>query len=57
VYAYLRQGTSDGQSAYVVKYSTDGCATWNVLEKFCIAQNLGTPFKNTRGLPRLSGLR
>ena len=47
VYAYLQQGTSDGQSAYVVKYSTDGGATWNVLEKMGIAQNLGTPFKNT----------
>jgi hypothetical protein len=47
VYAYLQQGTSDGQSAYVVKYSTDGGATWNVLEKMGIAQNIGTPFKNT----------
>ena len=33
VYAYLQQGTSDGQSAFVVKYSTDGGTTWNVLEK------------------------
>jgi hypothetical protein len=47
VYAYLQQGTSDGQSAFVVKYSTDGGATWSVLEKMGIAQNLGTPFKNT----------
>jgi hypothetical protein len=47
VYAYLQQGTSDGQSAYVVKYSTDGGTTWNVLEKMGIAQNIGTPFKNT----------
>jgi hypothetical protein len=46
VYAYLQQGTSDGQSAYVVKYSTDGGATWSVLEKMGIA-HLGTPFKNT----------
>jgi hypothetical protein len=30
-----------------VKYSTDGGATWNVLEKMGIAQNLGAPFKNT----------
>ena len=47
VYAYLQQATSDGQSAYVVKYSTDGGTTWNVLEKMGIAQNIGTPFKNT----------
>ena len=47
VYAYLQQGTSDGQSAYVVKYSTDGGTTWNVLEKMGIAQSIGTPFKNT----------
>ena len=47
VYAYLQQGTSDGQSAYVVKYSADGGTTWNVLEKMGIAQNIGTPFKNT----------
>ena len=33
VYAYLQQGTRDGQSAYVVKHSTDGGATWNVLNK------------------------
>ena len=46
-YAYLQQGTSDGQSAYVVKYSTDGGATWNVLEKMGIAQSLPTTFKNT----------
>ena len=31
----------------VVKYSTDGGTTWNVLEKMGIAQNIGTPFKNT----------
>jgi hypothetical protein len=47
VYAYLQQGASDGQSAYVVKYSADGGATWSVLEKMSIAQNIGTPFKNT----------
>jgi len=47
VYAYLQQGTSDGQSAYVVKYSTDGGATWNVLEKMGIAQSIPTAFKNT----------
>ena len=33
VYGYLQQGASDGQSAYVVKYSTDGGATWNVLDE------------------------
>ena len=47
VFAYVQQATADGQSAYVVKYSTDGGATWNMLEKMGIAQNLGTPFKNT----------
>ncbi len=47
VYAYLQQRTSDGQSAYVMKYSTDGGTIWNVLEKMGIAQNIGTPFKNT----------
>src|SRR5258708_19800032 len=41
------RGTSDGQSAYVVKYSRDGGATWNVLEKVGIAQSLPTAFKNT----------
>src|ERR1017187_7005988 len=44
---YLQQGTSDGQAAFVVKYSTDGGATWKVVEKMGIAQNVGTPFKNT----------
>jgi hypothetical protein len=47
VFAYVQEATTDGQSAYVVKYSTDGGATWNVLEKMGIAQNLGTAFKNT----------
>ena len=39
--------TTDGQSAFVVKYSTDGGLTWNVLEKMGIAQNVGTAYKNT----------
>ena len=30
-----------------MKCSNDGGATWNVLETMGIAQNLGTPFKNT----------
>ena len=47
VYAYLQQGTSDGTSAFAVKCSKDGGATWNVLEAMGIAQNAGTPFTNT----------
>ena len=50
VYAYLQQGTSDGQSAYVVKYSTDGGTTWNVLEKMGIAQNIGEQPSGTPGI-------
>jgi hypothetical protein len=33
---------------YVVKYPTDGGATWNVLKKMGIVQNLGTPFKRRK---------
>jgi hypothetical protein len=47
IYAYLQQGTTKGQSAYVVKCSTDGGSTWNVLEKMGIAQNVGTAYKNS----------
>ena len=47
VFAYVQQATTDGQSAYVVKYSTDGGTTWNVLEKMGIAQMLPDGAKNT----------
>jgi len=47
IYAYLQQGTSDGQSAYLVKISGDGGATWQDLEYMGIAQALPTPYKNT----------
>jgi len=46
-YAYLQQGTSDGQSAYFVKISRDGGATWDPLEYMGIAQSVPTPYKNT----------
>lgn len=39
-FAYVQQPTTDGQSAYVVKYSADGGVTWNILEKMGIAQVL-----------------
>jgi len=47
IYAYLQQGTSDGQSAYLVKISRDGGATWQDLEYMGIAQSIPTPYKNT----------
>ena len=47
VFAYVQTVTTDGQSAYVVKYSTDGGATWNVLEKMGIAQMLPDGAKTT----------
>jgi hypothetical protein len=47
VYAYLQRGTSDGQSAYLVKISRDGGATWEPLEYMGIAQSLPTPSKTT----------
>jgi hypothetical protein len=60
VYAYLQRGTSDSQSAYLVKAhrtqslvrgqtepSRDGGATWEPLEYMGIAQALPTPFKTT----------
>jgi len=47
VFAYVQQPTTDGQSAYVVKYSTDGGTTWNVLEKMGIAQMLPDGAKNS----------
>jgi len=47
VFAYVQQPTTDGQSAYVVKYSADGGSTWNILEKMGIAQMLPDGAKNT----------
>ncbi len=47
IYAYLQQGTTDGQSAYLVKISRDGGTTWQDLEYMGIAQALPTPFKTT----------
>jgi hypothetical protein len=47
IYAYVQQGTTDGQSAYLVKISRDGGATWEPLEYMGIAQSLPTAYKNT----------
>ncbi|MCL4851668.1 MAG: hypothetical protein KJZ78_09835 [Bryobacteraceae bacterium] len=47
IYAYVQQGTSDGQSAYLVKVSRDEGATWEPLEYMGIAQALPTAYKNT----------
>ncbi|MBI3679511.1 MAG: hypothetical protein HY235_03860 [Acidobacteria bacterium] len=47
IYAYLQQGTTDGQSAYLVKISRDGGVTWEPLEYMGIAQALPTAYKNT----------
>jgi len=45
--AYLQQGTTDGQSAYLVKISRDSGITWEPLEYMGIAQALPTAYKNT----------
>jgi len=47
VYAYLQRGTTDGQSAFLVKISRDGGATWEPLEYMGIAQALPDAYKNT----------
>jgi hypothetical protein len=47
IYAYLQQGTVDGQSAYLVKISRDGGATWEPLEYMGIAQSVPAAYKNT----------
>jgi hypothetical protein len=47
IYAYLQQGTVDGQSAYLVKISRDGGATWEQLEYMGIAQSVPTAHKTT----------
>mgnify|MGYP005840857057 FL=1 len=47
VYAYLQRGTTDGQSAFLVKISRDGGTTWEPLEYMGIAQALPDAYKNT----------
>ncbi|MCC7157660.1 MAG: hypothetical protein IT161_23980 [Bryobacterales bacterium] len=47
IYAYLQQGTTDGQSAFLVKISRDDGATWEPLEYMGIAQSLPDASKNT----------
>ncbi|MGE5486340.1 MAG: hypothetical protein ACM3ZB_00795, partial [bacterium] len=47
IYAYVQQGTSDGQSAFLVKVSRDDGATWEPLEYMGIAQSIPTPHRNT----------
>ncbi len=47
IYAYVQQGTTDGQSAYLIKISRDDDATWEPLEYMGIAQSLPTAYKNT----------
>ncbi len=47
IYAYLQQGTTDGQSAFLVKISRDDGTTWEPLEYMGIAQALPEAYKNT----------
>jgi len=47
IYGYLQQGTTDGQSAFLVKISRDDGATWEPLEYMGIAQSLPDAYKNT----------
>jgi hypothetical protein len=47
VYAYLQRGTTDGQSAFLVKISRDGGAKWEPLEYMGIAQALPDAYKTT----------
>jgi hypothetical protein len=47
IHAYLQQGTTDGQSAFLVKISRDGGAFWEPLEHISIAQAIPTACKNT----------
>jgi hypothetical protein len=47
VYGYLQQGTTDGQSAFLVKISRDDGATWEPLEYMGIAQALPDAYKTT----------
>ena len=47
VYAYLQRGTTDGQSAFLVKISRDGGAMWEPIEYMGIAQALPDAYKTT----------
>jgi hypothetical protein len=47
VYAYVQRGTTDGQSAFLVKTSRDGGATWEPIEHMGIAQALPDAYKTT----------
>ena len=47
IFAYVQQATTDGQSAFLVKYSRDDGATWQPLEYMGIAQKLPDGYKNT----------
>jgi hypothetical protein len=47
VYAYLQRGTTDGQSAFLVKLSRDGGTTWEPLEYMGIALALPEAYKTT----------
>jgi len=47
IFAYVQTPTTDGQSAFLVKYSKDDGATWQPLEYMGIAQMLPGGAKNT----------
>ena len=47
IFAYVQAPTTDGQSAFLVKYSRDDGATWQPLEYMGIAQKIPDGFKNT----------
>jgi hypothetical protein len=47
IYAYVQTPTTDGQSAFLVKYSTDDGARWLPLEYMGIGQKLPDGWKNT----------
>lgn len=47
IFAYVQTPTTDGQSAFLVKYSRDDGATWQPLEYMGIAQKIPDGFKNT----------
>ncbi len=47
VFAYVQTPTTDGQSAFLVKYSKDDGATWQPLEYMGIAQMIPDGAKNT----------
>jgi hypothetical protein len=47
IFAYVQTPTTDGQSAFLVKYSKDDGATWQPLEYMGIAQMLPDGAKNT----------